>query len=184
MKIGIDLDNTICRTTEIIDRKMKDYAKNMEVSVLDIVNDHELEHNFFKENLKVIYADVEIKRNVCDVLRRLKHKGNKLYIITARRDIFNDDIDVLGITEEWLKKNNIEVDGISIGAYDEGKVRECEKIGIDIMIDDDPVNYKALMATGIKCILYDDREKFDMKSYYATSWLEVEEMIETERKKY
>lgn len=182
MKIGIDLDNTICRTTEIINRKMKDYAENIGVNILDIVNNYDLEHNFFEENLERIYADVEIKRNVCDVLRRLKHKGNKLYIITARRDIFNDNTDVLKITKEWLKKYNIEVDGISIGVYDEGKVRECKNIGIDIMIDDDPVNYKALMAAGIKCILYDDREKFDMKAYYATSWLEVEEMIEAERK--
>ena len=48
MRIGIDIDDTICRTTELVDKRMKEYAKKRKIDVLDVIN-HELE----KENLEL-----------------------------------------------------------------------------------------------------------------------------------
>lgn len=35
MKIGIDLDDTICRTTEIVHKKLEEYAENLNLNPLD-----------------------------------------------------------------------------------------------------------------------------------------------------
>ena len=46
------------------------------------------------------------------------------------------------------------------------------------MIEDDPYNYKKIISKGIKCILFDDREKYDLKHDYMTNWLDIEKYIE------
>ena len=46
------------------------------------------------------------------------------------------------------------------------------------MVDDDPYNIKAMHASKVNCILYDDKERFASKENYATNWLEVEKIIE------
>lgn len=178
MKIGIDIDDTICRTTEIVNRKMEEYAKREKINVLDIMNFDDIRAKFFEEYMPIIYSEAEVKRNVCDVIRRLHSKGNKIYIITGRSISKTPSIgNAADITEKWLNKNDIEVDGIFSSAYGESKADVCKREHIDLMIDDDPYNYKMITGNGGHCLLFDDREKYDLKKDYATSWLEVEEYI-------
>ena len=49
------------------------------------------------------------------------------------------------------------------------------------MIDDDPYNYKKIVSSGTKCLLFDDKERYDLKNNYVTSWLEIEKYIERNR---
>lgn len=178
MRIGIDLDDTICRTTEMVNDKMEEYAKNKHLDVLEIMNDEEIKLDFFNEYLPNIYRTVQVKRDVKDVMRRLKSKGNEIFLITARTNSLVPSIkNVADITEEWLKDNGIEVDGIFSSAYGEDKAQIMKREKIDIMVDDDPYNYKMIVSRGEHCILFDDREKYDLKENYATSWLEVEKFI-------
>ena len=179
MRIGIDIDDTICRTTELVDKRMKEYAKKRKIDVLDVIN-HELEkENFYYEYLPSIYEEVEIKRNVSNVIHRLRSKGNKIYLISGRsRKQVPKEIDIWRITDDWLKKNNLIVDGIFYAAYGENKAIVCKREKIDLMIDDDPYNYKMITGNGGHCLLFDDREKYDLKKDYATNWLEVEEYID------
>ena len=39
MRIGIDLDDTICRTTEMVNKKLNEYCKEKKLNPLDIMND-------------------------------------------------------------------------------------------------------------------------------------------------
>ena len=111
MKIGIDLDDTICRTTEMVGDKMEEYAEKNNIEVLEIMNDEGMKFDFFNEYLPYIYKNVQIKRNVKDVIRRLKNKGNQIFLITARTNSYVPSVtNVADITEEWLKDNEIEVD--------------------------------------------------------------------------
>ena len=182
MKIGIDIDDTICRTTEKVNELMEVFSKEENIEPLMIMNYEDIKEKFFDKYLEEIYSTVVVKRNAKDVLRRLKSKGNKLYVITARSsEFFSKKVDVLKITSDWLKKNDIEVDGIFTDAYGEEKARICRENDIDIIIDDDPYNYKMITSNGCKCLLFDDREKYNLDDNYVTSWLEVEKFIEQMR---
>ena len=179
MRIGIDLDDTICRTTEMVGDKMEEYAEKNNIEVLEIMNDESMKFDFFNEYLPEIYRNVQIKRNVKDVIRRLKNKGKLIFLITARTNSYVPSVtNVADITEEWLKDNGIEVDGIFSSAYGEDKAQIMKREKINVMVDDDPYNYKMIVSNGGHCILFDDRDKYDLKENYATSWLEVEKYID------
>ena len=182
MRIGVDLDDTICRTTEIVHNRVEKYAEDENLNPLDIMNDEELKQNFFSIYLEDIYTNVEIKKDVSKVLKRLRNKGNEIYIISARRNDFVPTVqNVIKITEKWLKKENINVDAIIVSAYGETKADVCKRYNIDLMIDDDPYNYKKIVSVGKKCLLFDDREKYNLKQDYVTNWLDIEKYIERNR---
>ena len=82
------------------------------------------------------------------------------------------------ITKEWLAKENIEVDDIIINATREKRSNICKEYKIDLMIDNDPLNYKMLITDGIHSLLFDDREKYELKEKYVTNWLDIEKYIE------
>ena len=86
MRIGIDIDDTICRTTEKVNEYMDLYAKDENIDPLMIMNYEDVKDMFFEAYLENIYTSVVVKRNAKDVLRRLRKKGNKLFIITARNN--------------------------------------------------------------------------------------------------
>lgn len=179
MRIGVDLDDTICRTTEKVHEKVEEFSKKLNLNPLDIMNDEVLSNDFFTEYLEEIYKTVEVKREVRKVLKRLRSKGNEIYIITARKtDIVKD---VEEVTKKWLKDNQIEVDKVIVGAYGERKADICKENNIELMIDDDPYNLKKIISKGIQCILFDDRERYDLKRDYMTNWLDIERYIERNR---
>lgn len=179
MRIGVDLDDTICRTTEKVHEKVEEYSKKMNLNPLDIMNDEILSQNFFEQYLETIYKTVEVKREVAKVLKRLRSKGNEIYIITARKNDIVKNVNI--ITEEWLKENQIEVDKVIVEAYGEKKADICKENNIELMIEDDPYNYKKIISKGIKCILFDDRERYDLRQNYMTNWLDIERYIERNR---
>ncbi len=175
MRIGIDLDDTICRTTEMVHEKMDEYATKNDMDVLEIMNSELVREKFFDEYLPIIYGSAVIKHDVKDVIRRLRHKGNEIYVVTGRKKTQIPNI--MDITEKWLNDNEIEVDGIFTSAYGSTKADVCKRENIDLMIDDNPYNYKMVVGNGCKCLLFDDRGKYDLRRDYVTSWLEVEEYI-------
>ena len=179
MRIGIDMDDTICRTTEIVHDRCEKYAEARGLNALDVMNDEELRQDFFDEYLEDIYTNVEEKREVVNVIRRLKNKGNEIYIITARNNHMSKNVQkVEEITKNWLTKHQIEPDTIIIDTYGEKRAVACKENKIDIMIDDNPYNYKMIRTYQIKCLLYDDRGKYDLEEGYATNWIEVEKKLE------
>ena len=182
MRIGIDLDDTICETTEIVQDRVEKYAKFLNIDPLDIMNNEELRKKFFQKYLDDIYTNVEVKKNAIAVLKRLKSRGNEIYIITARGDtIPTETVDIYKITEEWFLKHNILVDKIIISTYGDKKREACRENKIDLMIDDDPYNYKKVISLGINCLLFDDHGRFNLEKDYVTNWLDVEKYIERNR---
>ena len=81
MRIGIDLDDTICRTTEMVHEMMDEYSAKTNRDVLEIMSNELIREQFFDEYLPIIYKEVVIKHDVKDVIRRLRNKGNEIYII-------------------------------------------------------------------------------------------------------
>ena len=182
MRIGIDLDDTICNTTKIVQDRVKRYADEEGLNDLDIMNDEVLKQNFFNIYIDDIYSNVEPKNEALKVLRRLKNRGNEIYIITARCKRTTAPIEtVIRLTSDWLKKYEIEVDGIITSAYGDSKADVCKRYKIDFMIDDDPYNLKRISAVGTKCILYDDMDRFEANKNILTNWKDVENYIARNR---
>ena len=127
MRIGIDIDDTICRTTEKVNELMEVFAKEENIEPLMIMNYEDIKDKFFNKYLDDIYSDVVVKRNAKEVMKRLRSKGNQLFIITARSNDKSEEIsDVEKLTADWLNANGIEVDGIFINAYGDENARICK----------------------------------------------------------
>lgn len=182
MRIGVGFDDTICRTTEIVHDRVEKYALAERLNALDIMNDEFLKEGFFSIYLEDIYTNAEIKREVKGVLKRLRSRGNEIYIITSRNNDFVSTVkNVEELTANWLNEHGIEVDKIITAAGGETSADICKKYDIDLMIDDDPYNYQKITQAGRKCLLFDDREKFIQKDDYVTNWLDIEKYIERNR---
>ena len=200
MRIGIDLDDTTfltvksmlkyadiyeeeisgvptCRTTEMVHEKLEEYSNKRNLNPLDIMNDEYLKDDFFKNNIEDIYENVVIKREVKQVLKRLKNKGNIIYIITSRNRDYKDK-NIEDITKKWFAKEEIEVEKMIFSVYGEEKANVCRELKIDLMIEDNPYNLKKIKEAGIHCILYDDRGKYDLQTDYYTNWKDIEMHIE------
>ena len=154
MNIGIDIDDTISETFETL----LPYAQKYTIEDLKIkseinMNQDFLDHfyivkmNGWKEQEAIsfwnkyygeILKKVNIKKFAAEVINKLKQEGNKIYFITARWDMPNDNIQE--ITKQWLKKNNVEYDELIINASD--KLQLIKEKNIDVFIDDSFKNCK------------------------------------------
>ncbi len=146
MRIGIDLDDTITKTDEILFKYAKIY--NEEEKILFNINREEWnltkafgwnEENikeFFSKYLKSIYEEAEIKENAKERINKLKDDGNEIIIITARDT--KSLKEVHEVCKDWLINNKINVDKIVVDGED--KAQKCLENKIDIFIDDNICN--------------------------------------------
>lgn len=177
MKIGIDIDNTICSTDELLDKKIDDYIKEKGMSQKEFFSDIKYMSDFYEEKLLEVVFEDQVKDGFLDVLNKLKI-NNEIIIVTARNEKLSRSFqNMRKATLEWLEKNNIYYDKYYDDAYKEGKVRVCKKEGIDIIIDDDINNYLAFKDSGIKTLLFDDKGKYLDVVDRVGSWREVEEVL-------
>ncbi len=151
MKIGIDIDNTITDTVPIL----KEYCKMYNEETLNrnepinrkgfatynLYNwTKEEDMDFCLKYLEEIVLQAKVKQNAKEVIKKLKEEGNIIYIITARKKPdFNDPY---GLTEKFLKDNEIVYNKLFVGKTD--KKTFCLENKIDIMIDDEPQNINAV----------------------------------------
>lgn len=177
MKIGIDIDNTICSTDELLDKKIDDYIKEKGMSQKEFFSDIKYMSDFYEEKLLEVVFEDQVKDGFLDVLNKLKI-NNEIIIVTARNEKLSKSFqNMRKATLEWLEKNNIYYDKYYDDAYIEGKVKVCKKEGIDIIIDDDINNYLAFKDSGIKTLLFDDKGKYLDIVDRVGSWREVEEVL-------
>lgn len=138
----------------------------------------EVAHEFWNKYRKVLVIDLPAKRFSSEVIKNLKQEGNKIYIITARK---NDDewfpkelrSNVEQLTRDWLKNNNIYYDEIAFDVKDKGTY--CFSHNIDIMIEDDPVNLDRLIGnTNIIVFDYPYNRGYKFKDLTrAFSWYDI-----------
>ena len=177
MKIGIDIDNTICSTDELLEKKIDDYIKEKGMSQKEFFSDIKYMSDFYEEKLLEVVFEDQVKDGFLDVLNKLKI-NNEIIIVTARNEKLSKSLqNMRKATLEWLEKNNIYYDKYYDDAYKEGKVRVCKKEGIDIIIDDDINNYLAFKDSGIKTLLFDDKGKYLDIVDRVGSWREVEDIL-------
>ncbi len=154
MNIGIDIDDTISETFEALlpyaqKYTIGDLKRKSEIDMNQNFLDHfyivsmnkwnkEEAMNFWNKYYAEILKGVNIKKFASKVIDKLKEEGHKIYLITARWDMPNDNIQE--ITKQWLKENNVEYDELIINASD--KLQLIKEKNIDIFIDDSFNNCK------------------------------------------
>ena len=165
MKIGIDMDDTICSTKESIIKYQNIFIKDKNISSDELWNNNIYKDEFLNKYLSDIYTNAKVKENCIKVLNQLS-KDNELYMITARTTNYIDDI--IKLTKNYLANNNIKVKDIFINSKD--KVDTCIKNNIDLMIDDNYYNYQALTNNNINTILFDELDRHKHINNKINNW--------------
>lgn len=187
MRIGIDIDNTISNTNELIIEELLrfDYKylgnrgfKNKEAyKFTEMFNLSEAEFSYICETLyPVIVPKIQAKSHASEVINRLKKEGNEIYIITHRDHVeFKNPYQ---ITKKWLKRNKIVYDKLIVDSGDKGECAEENKI--DIFIDDLPKNCELIAAKNIPVLMFDayyNRNENRFKR--VISWEEIYNIIKS-----
>lgn len=150
MTIGVDIDGVICNLDRYVRVKFEKYLKSKGVKVMrdktkpGFCNQYgvaaEIEDEFW-EKYNFHYAKhVSMRANASVVLRKLKARGHKIVIITARyKSVENNDTGEKMRSEikKWLAKHKIAYDEIFF-ANDKVNIVAANKI--DVMIEDSVQN--------------------------------------------
>ena len=171
MIIGIDIDDTITDTYEVMFNYAQDYTINIlkkepiirEVNQCNTHSYIEALYNWTTEESRMFWKmyyeknlrEVKPKTLALEFLQKLKNEGNQIILITARIQPKNYYLDVQNETEKWLKLYNIPYDKLIINGRQKEIIAQEENI--DVFIDDSFYNCQAVSNVGIKTYIMDTR---------------------------
>ena len=196
MNIGIDIDDTIANTYDVLFNYAQNYTINDMGKEIKDVNRNIITHmyctNFHnwnkkedKEFLDKYYEKtvlkVQPKMYAIENIKKLKESGDKIYLITAR--FLSDKFDVKKLTKDWLEKYGIPYDKLILNS--QNKVIVAKENNIDIFVDDSIKNCTEIANSGIKTYMMDtivnkDFEDENIERVY--SWPHLYQKIENYRK--
>ncbi len=184
MILGIDIDDTITDTYEVL----VNYAQEYSIDVLKkepILKEGPCRNHFYTQHLldwkngedidflniyyKKIVTEVKPRTLALKYLKKIHDEGNKIILITARWE--PENFNVAEATKKWVEENNIPCDKLIINA--ENKVIAAKQENIDVFIDDSFKNCQMVSEVGIKTYLMDSRTNkglLDSKIERIYSW--------------
>ena len=168
MIIGIDVDDTMTNTTEMVrELARREYPNYYGVSVIP---PREYK-SFYLKYKDYIEENVSLKEHVHEVLNYLKGEGYQIYIVT----LSGHGKDTLDMTKKYLDKNNIPYDKIIGGAVNKGRIAKKNKISF--FIDDRSIVIKDLIKYKIPYIKmykeYDENDPYTL----AYDWYQIENLL-------
>ena len=181
MNIGIDIDDTIANTYEVM------FAYAQKYTVEDLTNHfytramhswtQEEEDKFFEKYYEKIAKETKPFTCAIETLKELQKQGHKLIFITARFE--PDYFDVRKTTFDWLEKYKVPYDKVIINP--KTKREAAIENNIDIFIDDSYSNCKDVLNAGIESWIMDTRCNRTIKDENITrvySWPHIKQIIE------
>ncbi len=183
MKIGIDFDGVILDS----ERALKFYAEYYSYFELDeklrkrsdfVAQEYcfdwtsEEEKQFYKKYFILASKTAPFVAGAKEILKKLKEEGHELYIISNRG--VRDYADETKLALDRLKELNIEFDGFVWN--NKNKAEVCKNLGIEMMIDDSPVNAKTFIGTNIKMLFFKDvkiEKVFADNIKQVDSWMDI-----------
>ena len=203
MRIGIDIDDTLTDVKDIDDTltDVKDelieagekYARSLRKNIKIDRNFEDKNNNgnkwqemfqFDYDELKYFLKDIQEsitnkakpRKNVVEVINKLKNDGNEIIIITARDSEFHDD--PYKYSKDWLDKNNIYYDKLVVNARN--KEDACIEEKIDLFIDDSKSNCLKVKKAGIKTIrVCNEIEDSNSNLICFNNWNDIYSYIQT-----
>jgi hypothetical protein len=145
-RIAIDIDSTLHHYWDLVERIAQDrfgvhlpYAeqRGWDIPVL--------EREQIGAMVKESHSDENIAAAVpypgaADAVRRWQEAGHWIHVTSHRRDSCGP------ATRRWLEDHQIPFDDLHC-SFD--KITRCVEIGIDLLVDDSPVNIRAARENGI-----------------------------------
>jgi len=185
MRIGIDIDDTIADTNELLlvyaDKYDKLYKEGHGVIDKNCYKfngmydwTEEDRWHFFETYMVEVLENIEVKKDVKEIISKLRKDGHEIVFITTRDGDYIKDSYTL--TKTWLDKKGIEYDKIIAG--DKRKSDYAEALGFDLFIDDSVKNCVKVSEKGVESLLFDtiyNRDCMDFKR--VNNWLEIYEYI-------
>jgi len=136
LKIGIDLDDTICDTASEIIKAATEYHTNILGRILNLKEvsqfkdyfhfAHMLEWDaediakFFHYAYPDCLEKVKPLNSVVENVKKLQTLGCEFVIISSRK--LSTKKDVLQLTKNWLLKNNFKIDEVNINEEDKSRI--------------------------------------------------------------
>ncbi len=187
MIIGIDIDDVLTNTSQMIEEYLKKYEKSGDgiKYIVEVMRGEIPTQNikkFFMDYINEICKNVTLKRNAKDVIQRLLDRGHKIIFITSRGEKRFPGTEKT--TLEYLKNNNVNYTDIIFNSFE--KQTDCIKNNIEIMIDDSVKNCELIKSAGIKTIVYTSEVNRNINTNIERieNWIELENKInEYEMKK-
>ena len=181
MVIGIDRDDTICSTNELIIEVADKYDKEVlgGTGVKDI-NAYEftemmgwpegMKGQFFADRLEYIMSNSPIKPHAKEIINKLHDEGNKIVIISFRKDKYLTD--PYKLTEDWLKENGVKYDKLYVNTGT--KTDECIENSVKLFIDDKESHCEDVSSAGIDVLLFTNAYNHEESRFdRVDNWLEV-----------
>lgn len=146
------------------------------------------ERKFYKKYLFWYSKHFPVRENAAGIIRELKQKGHKVYIISARA--LSDRKDILGsimrhIVVKWLKKNGIVFDDIYFVSLKNSAIEKrdiCQMKKIDIMVEDDPINIESIAeACRVICLDADYNRNLQVTCMRANDMNDVYSLVQYQR---
>lgn len=182
MTIGIDIDDTITDTNELISEIMNknnlgDVKFDFDAYDSDLIIKYK---SIISNNIVNVLTNCKLKDNVKEVIDYLRDKGHKILLITSRSNYYSDK--VYDATIEYLKRNNIYYDDLLFGYSN--KVDICLEKNVDIMLDDKYELIKNLENTCVCGVLFlgNHNKIFNHTGYKVSSWNEFKLFVDNYKK--
>lgn len=184
MKIGIDIDDTICDSFETLLPKI---CQECNLDMLELRRNNINYEYFFKDHDSHLYKaatkilgenvySIPLKPDVIECINKLHDLGHKIFFITSRST--KTFFDPYLVSKKYLDDNHVYYDKIIASTYDKATI--CKEEGIDLFIDDG-INHNANVSkVGIKTLLFDASYNRMCNDYQrVSSWKEIIDYITT-----
>ncbi len=197
MVIGIDIDDTISNTCEILIAYGQEFTKKYLKRDVDIdfkgnlTNHYYIEkifewtreesNEFFTSYYRKFIENVYPKALAVEYINKLYDEGNTIILVTARDSYA--DVDAATDTARWLEKQGIKYHKLI--ADPPSKADVCKEENIDVFIDDSFSNCMSITDAGIKTYMMDSKYNVsldDRRIKRVYSWPEIYMLLNEERK--
>lgn len=191
MRIGVDIDGVLTNIEEFEldygskyfyeNKILSQVIKNIDFTKTNLNIDDAISNEFWANGI-YDYINIPPRNFASEVIKKLKEKGNTIYIITNRTsNLSYCDITPVKMKEiviNWLQKNLIYYDKLIFSNGDKTKFIIDNKI--DIMIEDNPKNIKAISKI-IPVFCYNSRSNIECKGkniIRGYSWYDIYNKLE------
>lgn len=185
MKIGIDIDDTVMNTFDVIEEAARYFDKyfleNKGYQDITKYDFHERFYwtseekkdffNYFRKNK--LYLKAKPKGDALYYLEKLYNEGYEIYFLTRRKK--DEKLDILSITKNDLISKGFKFTDCYIGLSKKGEA--CKSLGIDVFIDDAVIQIEDVNNYGIKTILIDNWYNKEYKELRAKNFQEIYNII-------
>ena len=185
MVIGIDMDDTICSTNELIIEVADAYDKEVlggtgvkDESAYEFTEmmgwPEGMKGQFFADRLEYIMSMSPIKEDARDVINKLHDEGCEIVIISFRKDKYLAD--PYKLTEKWLKDNDVHYDKLFVNTGT--KTDECIENNVKLFIDDKESHCEDVASAGIDVLLFTNAYNHDESRFHrVNNWKEVYKFV-------